>query len=434
MIEAAEKALKVLSTARYADVRILRQRTIRVALRGDSAEQIESSSERIICRCVARGYGVASTDLKNDVDGEALGEKVLRCAMTVESPLHLAEVKVEKGEKEWTVREEFNVERTEELLLGIKDLAYDYLKNADFRLEAVATFTFTDNIFMTSEGTMIREVTPLTDLVAYFVVRQVGEGFSGFCLGGVGGLETLTGWENVVEETALKALDSSRAKLIPPTLKWRKQTVILDCVASGALAHEIAHMLEGDLYTGRQFSRISLPEGFTLIDDPLINGGYGTFQWDDEGVRAKRKILLSSRSVNFLHTRFSAPSGEEAGNARGIDHKPRPMMSNVYIKPLDWGPREMLEETREGIYVKAVSVSYVTPFDGLLRFTPEVAYVVKRGEIKPVKGVAVVGLVPSLISAVDAIGKDLHLRPNIEKGINICEGGPHVRIRECRIT
>lgn len=433
-MEVAEKALRTLSAAKYADVRVLRQQTIQVALRGDSAEHLESETSKLICRCIARGYGVACVDVNGGVDGGEVGERALRQAMAAEGDLHPVEVKVEEGEKRWVAREPFDVERAEEILLGLKGAVYDHLKDAAFRLEAVATFTLTDSTLITSEGTRIREVTPLTDLVAYLVVRRAGEGFSSLCVGGVGGLEAVAEWEALLEGFVVRAVDSANAKQLSPTFRWRKQTVILDCEAAGVLAHETAHMLEGDLYTGQPFKRVKLPEEFMLVDDPLLEHGYGSFQWDDEGVRAKRKLLLAGGNVRLLHTRLSAPSGDEAGNAHGVSHKPRPMMSNVYIAPSDWKPREIVEETREGIYVKASSESWVTPFRGLLQLVPEAAYLVERGEeAKPVRGLRVAGLIPRILASVDAIGNDLRLKPDVEKGFNVSEGGPHLRIRECRV-
>ncbi len=434
-MEAAEKALRTLSAARYADVRVLEQQSVQVAWRGDSSEHLESRVSRLVCRCIANGYGVACVDVEDEVDGGEVGEKALRRALVAEGNLQPVKVRVEEGEKRWPVKEEFDLERVEEIILGLRGAVYDHIGDAEFRLETVATFTLTDSTLITSEGTKVREVTPTTDLVAYLVVRKTGEGFSSLCVGGVGGLETVAEWERLVEEFVNKAVDSANAKLPPSTFKWRKQTVILDCEAAGVLAHEVAHMLEGDLYTGQHFRRVKLPEGFMLIDDPLLEHGYGSFNWDDEGVKSKKKLLLEEGNVRLLHTRLSAPNGDEAGNAHGVDHKPRPMMSNVYIASSDWKPTEIIEETKEGVYVKASSESRVTPFSGMLQLTPETAYLIERGEImKPVRGIRIAGWTPRFIAGVDAIGKDLRFKPDMEKGFNVSEGGPHLRIRECRIV
>ncbi|MEM1798207.1 MAG: TldD/PmbA family protein [Candidatus Jordarchaeales archaeon] len=430
----AEEALKALSAARYADVRVLEERCTRVAFRGDSAEYSESKISRIVCRCIARGYGVACLDLNSAVDGREIGERALRQAMMAEGDFKLAEVEVEVGEKKWSVQEEFEPERVKELVSELSGMVYDLLGNRKFRLEVVASFTITDSTLITSEGARVREVTPLTDLVAYLVVRGLREGFSSLCVGGRGGLETVAEWRSLMEDFVTRALDSADAKPLPPTFRWRKQTVILDCEAVGGLAHEAAHMLEGDICTGEPFKSVSLPDGLMLVDDPSLEHGYGSFRWDDEGVAARRKTLLAKGVVRLLHTRLSAPSGSEAGNARGVDHKPRPMMSNIYFEPLDWKPREIVEETKEGIYVRAFSESRVAPSSGVFFLTPEVAYLVEKGEeVRSVAGVRVAGLLPHLLASVDAIGRDFRVRPDIEKGFNVGEGGPHLRLRSCRI-
>ncbi|MHA1606337.1 MAG: TldD/PmbA family protein [Candidatus Freyarchaeota archaeon] len=433
-MEVAEKAIRVLSSAKYVDARVLKQRSVQFSLRGDSAEHSEFRVERVICRCIANGYGVASAELTEDLRGEELGERALRQAMAAEGEYHLAEVNVEQGEREWRVKEEVSVEAAEEIMLGLRGEVYDHLKGKPFRLEVIVTHTLTEDVFINSEGANVREVTPLTDLVAYLVVRDFGEGFSSLCIGGMGGVEAVKDWEVGVEDMVAKAVDGARAKRTSPVAKWRRQTIILDCDASGVIAHEVAHMLEGDIYRGERVKGAKLIDEFRIFDDPLVNGGYGSFQWDDEGVRGRKKLLLARGHVGLLHTRLSAVSGDEAGNAHGVYHKPRPMMSNVYIAPSDWRIEEILEETKEGFYLRGVVRGEIVSFEGVFHLMPEVAYVIKGGEVvKPIKNLRVRDSMFNVLSGVDAVGRDFKLRPNIDKGFSISEGGPHIRVRKCRI-
>ncbi|MEM3079288.1 MAG: hypothetical protein QXF21_03115, partial [Thermoproteota archaeon] len=48
--------------AKYADIMIVRNRLVQVALRTDSSDFIEEDWTRVTCRVVTQGYGVASTD------------------------------------------------------------------------------------------------------------------------------------------------------------------------------------------------------------------------------------------------------------------------------------------------------------------------------------------------------------------------------------
>ncbi len=107
---------------------------------------------------------------------------------------------------------------------------------------------------------------------------------------------------------------------------------------------------------------------------------------------------------------------------------PRPMMSNIFFKPSDWRMDEMSEDTRRGIYARGVVRADCDTSDGRFEITPEISYLIERGRIgDPIKH-KIIGNIVDLIQRIDAVGREVYLRPNTEKGFFISEGGPHVRI------
>jgi TldD protein len=422
--------LREMSSARYSDVRFIRQKVVEIALRGESADVFEQKLERVACRAISKGYGVAGTNNLDSKNLKDISKLALRQAQISEAEIELLPVQAEKGEKTHSVKKEFEVDVILDFLKNIRDEARDALGNFYSRCEVIASYNFTDSTFISSEGTNIVEKTPLVDVFIYLVARGLSEGFASKSVGGRGGLEIIEeeNWSAILEDLTTRAVEATKAGVMSSG-KEKKFDVILDNEGTGALAHEVAHMLEADIYQAKLFHDLSFEESLKIVDDPSMEKGYGSFYWDDEGVLGGSKILLCEEGVKLLHTRLTAKGGGKAGNAHGVFHMPRPLMSNVYVKPSDWKMDEILEETQFGIYCRGIIRAESIVSEGKFELSPEIGYVVKGGEIKqPVKHFNITGYIRKLIHNIDAVGRNFQMRPNIEKGFPISEGGPHIRI------
>ncbi|MFB0562243.1 MAG: TldD/PmbA family protein [Candidatus Lokiarchaeia archaeon] len=420
-----------MSLAKYSDVRLIRQEVVEVALRGESADVFKQKSERVVCRAVTNGYGVASTNILDSKSLKEVPKLALKQAEISEAELEPLPMGAEKGEKVFPCSKEFEVEEVLKFLKSIKDKAKESLGNFYSRSEIITSYSFTDSTFISSDGINIVEKTPLIDVFVYLVTKGLSEGFASKGVGGRGGFEIIeaVNWDEILEDLTMRAIESSEAGVLVSPGKGKKFNVILDNDGTGALAHEIAHMLEADIYQEKLFHDLELEEPLEVVDDPSLEKGYGSFHWDDEGVLGVSKTLLSQKGLELLHTRITAKGEEKAGNAHGVFHMPRPLMSNIYIRPSDWKVDEILEETRFGIYARGIIRAESVVSEGRLELSPEIAYIIERGELKqPVKHLRIIGNIRKAIPSLDAIGKDFRMRPNIEKGFSVSEGGPHIRI------
>lgn len=422
--------LREMSSAKYSDVRLVRQKMVEVALRGESADVFERKEERIACRAISKGYGVASTNNLDSEDLKEVSRLALKQAELSELKNELLPVEAGKGEKVYYEKKEFEVEDVLEFLKNIRDEAREALGNFYSRSEIIASYTFTDSTFINSEDANIVGKAPLVDVFIYLVARGMSEGFASKSVGGRGGFEIIEeeDWSAILEDLAMRTIQSTEAKVMVLG-KEKKFDVILDNEGTGALAHEIAHMLEADIHQAKLFYNLKFEEPIKIIDDPSMERGYGSFYWDDEGVLGGSKILLCEEGVELLHTRLTAKGEERAGNAHGVFCMPRPLMSNVYVKPSDWRVNEILEETKFGIYSRGIIRAESVVSEGRFELSPEIGYIVERGEIRqPVKHFRITGNIRNVISNIDAVGRDFQMRPNIEKGFSISEGGPHIRV------
>ena len=425
------QTLKLLSDAEYADVRYMKQREVEIGLRHESSDIFECFSEKMMCRVVSGGYGVICTSKLDKSSLKRISKLVLKHAKNAERRVRLAPVKVEEGRVEHKVKKEFDSFDAHELLKSLREQLHSILGKVYARSELVISYRLTESTLVTSEGTNVNECTPMIDITLYLIAKRMQQGFASKTLGGRGGFEIVEGqdWSHILEELANRAKNCMKAKSLPPTLKGGRFKVLLDSEGAGALAHELAHMLEADVYQKSLFRRLKVGGELEIVDNPTLSQGYGSFTWDDEGVKTNKKVLLKDVIMNLLHTRFTASGDGEPGNAHGVIHMPRPMVSNVHIKPADWKISEMFEDTRNGIYTNGVIRAECDTSDGKFELIPEISYFVKQGRIRDsIKHLRIVGNIIDLIQRVDAIGDDVRLRPNIEKGFCISEGGPHIRI------
>lgn len=269
---------------------------------------------------------------------------------------------------------------------------------------------------------------------------------------------SVAGWEFVESVNWLEWVNE-RVKLVlealkAPHVKPGKYDIVLDNDMVGLMLHEaFGHASEGDIVAaggsvlgGRIGDRVA-SENVSIIDDGLVPGGvYVPF--DDEGT-PKRKVYTVKNGVltGFLHSLHTAKAlrGEPTGNARvmGFRYPILVRQTNTYMEPGDWGPDEILRDTRNGLYVRGRGAmgGEVNPLTGAFTFTSGPSYIIENGEpSKLVKGVMLTGLILDTLKRVDAVGKDLVVRTSVFGGcgkngqlVRVGDGGPHVRVRDFTI-
>lgn len=210
----------------------------------------------------------------------------------------------------------------------------------------------------------------------------------------------------------------------------KNATIILSPNFSGLLCHEVCgHPSEGDRILGRERVRAGTSwwlgnlgeqlgsEQVTAVDDPTIEGELGYYLYDDEGAKAKPKLLVKNGYINeFMNSRETAAifSAEPNASMRalGFDYLPLVRMSNTFFKPGDWSRDEIIQDTKRG-YLLGPGV---TPSIDSRRFAWTIgspyAYEIRNGEIsKPVVDIAAFSTAPDFLKTVDAVSKEWELFP-----------------------
>ncbi len=320
-------------------------------------------------------------------------------------------------------------------------LERDWVKSADI----IYRDSVVKKEIVNSEGTHVMMEIPR--LVTYMVVtgkengsiQQASEGG-----GGTGGYELREGAYEKVDTV----LDRLRDLLGADTAPSGRLPLIMDHHLTGVFVHEaFGHAAEGDLVTSgnsclaRKLGEMVAGENVTITDDPTFPG-YGSFPYDDEGTKARPRILVDGGKLNdYILDRESAwkLGLEPNGGARAEDFRVKPIvrMSNTLMKAGDMKLEELLEDVHRGIYARSSSGGQVSPAQGTFQFNAQVAYLVEKGEItKPLRDVSFSGF------TLDTLRKITGITDEMKTGVGHCgkgqsapvsDGGPQVLISEVTV-
>jgi TldD protein len=215
----------------------------------------------------------------------------------------------------------------------------------------------------------------------------------------------------------------------------------------GVFVHEaFGHLAEADLALSggvlpNNLGKKIASDVVTFFDDGTVNGAFGSFKYDDEGVPAQKTLLINDGVVTgLMHNRETASKFNVAptGNARAEDFRVEPIirMRNTFMAPRDYSFEELIEDMRSGYYFKSFRGGQAN-IDGTFQVGIQEAYEIVKGELgEPVRNASISGNTLETLLKVDAAGKDFELWPGrCGKGQTafICDGGPHIRVKEVTV-
>jgi TldD protein len=452
LFRAVEKALE--GRADYFDVRSTDVTSTNLEMKNREVTRAISGREVGACVRVLYGgaWGFASTP---DTGGPALAEAADRAARmargiseTVKERAELAPVELSEGTAEIPMKKSF-LDMDIEAKLELLESTYDAIKDYDFIANMTSTYKdfYTIEEFESSDGGHVTTKTPRL----LWSVEVVGRKDSNIQsvrrrIGNTMGFEAFDGDGHITfARDAVASLVALLAGKSPPS---GVMPVIVDNGLCGVFAHEaVGHASEGDLVaTGNSCFEGLMGEKIgsglvTIKDDATIPGLFGSFMYDDEGVKTRAKVLIENGVLNdLILSRETAarlkmtPNG--GARAESFHYRPIVRMSNTYIDGGDATFKEMMEGIKLGVYAKDSRGGQVNTSQGLFQFNAQEAYLIENGEItKPLRDVSLSGKTLDILKRIDMVGNDLSLgHPGIcGKGQSapVGDGGPHIRISKC---
>ena len=249
--------------------------------------------------------------------------------------------------------------------------------------------------------------------------------------------------ELIGEKVARRAFEQLKAA--PP--KGGVFPVVLGSNVVGVFVHEaFGHLAEADIalsggVLSNNFGKKIASDNVTFYDDGTINGAFGSFRYDEEGVPAQKTLLIEDGIVTgLMHNRESAAkfNAIPTGNARAESYRVEPIirMRNTFMAPRDHSLEELMEGISIGYYLKSFRGGQAN-IDGTFQVGIQEAYKIVKGEIgEPVRNASISGNTIGTLVKVDAAGKDFKLWPGrCGKGQTafVCDGGPSIRVKEVTV-
>ena len=437
--------------AEYAETRAQKLSKTMLTLKEGRVEAAKQGIENgVALRVLVNGaWGFASVgSLKAEILKGAVSDacKMAKTASSqLKTPIKLAKTKTVEGNIQ--IRPEKNpstisIEDKISTALSINKVTLSY----DKRVRS-CTIEYLDltgsSYFVSTEGTRIKQdkLYVWSRITATAASRGVFT-FSREEIGSTAGYEVFDAKtpELIGEKVAKRAVKQLDAK----HPKGRKSPVVLGPNVVGVFVHEaFGHLAEADLALsgGVLINNLGKKIGsdmVTFYDDGTINGAFGSFKYDDEGVPTQKTLLIKDGAViGLMHNRETAQKlgVESTGSARAEDFRVEPIirMRNTFMAPRDHSFEELVEGIRSGYYFKTFRGGQAN-LDGTFQVGIQEGYEIANGEIgDPVRNASISGNTLETLLKVDAVGKDFELSSGrCGKGQTafIGDGGPHIRVKE----
>jgi TldD protein len=392
---------------------------------------------------------VGSLDVKVIIKTVADACEMAKAAsLRVKKPIKLSQakpvvdyVKIKSGKNP----AEVDVEEKIKIALAINNATLKW----DKRIKS-CTFDYFDlvgtNHFANNEGTYIEEdKVYVWSKIAASALQNGVYTFSRDEIGSTAGYEffNIETPEAISERLGKRAVEQLSAK----HPKGGSFPLVLGPNVVGVFVHEaFGHLAEADLALAGGLLSDNLGKGIasnlvTFYDDGTINGAFGSFKYDDEGIPAKKTLLIENGIVKgLLHNRETAEkfNVEPTGNARAEDFHFEPIirMRNTYMTPRDHTFEELLEGIKQGYFLKSFRGGQAN-LDGTFQVGIQEAYEIVNGELgEPIRDASISGNTLKTLLKVDAVGKDFELSSGrCGKGQTafIGDGGPHIRVSEVTV-
>lgn len=443
-----EKILeKIESKVEYADIRSVTGKNTSILMKDGKLQNINTgftSGARI--RVLKNGsWGFAFT---NDIAKlNEIYENAIKLSGSLSGDVELAEVDIVNDEIKSNAKIPLSSVSIEEKEAIIKEA------NASANIGEVksTTVSYVDseskNIFLSTEGTSIitnpnRVAMFLNSVASSGDIIQIGHG----SLGGASGFEALSN-EDIEEfgrnigEKATRLLKAST----PPAGQFE---VITDPELTGVFIHEaLGHAVESDLILkndsilkGKMGEKIG-SKLVNIYDDPSLNA-FGHYDYDVEGVKTSPNLLVKDGElVSLLSSRESASklNIEPSGNARStVSDQPIVRMSNTYLNPGDMNFEELIEDIKDGIYLKGSRGGQVDTGKGIFQFNASESFKIKNGEITdPLRDVSLSGNILETLQMVESIGSDFKLSVGFcgkdGQTVPVGDGGSHIKLSKATV-
>lgn len=209
-----------------------------------------------------------------------------------------------------------------------------------------------------------------------------------------------------------KAGNLALKSLNPSKIKPGKYPTMFDPRAASSLFEMLVFHLSADKVQRNMSNfqeltnqRIGV-KSLTLVDNGLLEGGLSTSVTDAEGYPRQKTILVEEGILKgFLYDLYTAlkEKRESTGNCNSLQSRPSIGASNLIVKPGKNNRDNLIQSLDKGILVTDLSGAGYNVVSGDFSLQVENGFLIRKGELKPIKGAMVAGNVFNLIKNIKKI-------------------------------
>lgn len=446
MEDLLEYTLNLLNSYEYMDVRLESfTNTILNSVNGEITKALTYNKRGIGIRVLYNGaWGFASTQLLEKDKIKVTVEQARKMAKiqggNMKTPIKLAEIPIREENVDVKCDIDFRNIPIEDKVKEILEWNNQIKSTSPAILRSLLDYTTisAEKYFWNSEGTKIKFTRPIvftnlggiakgnTGVRAYY--QPWGGTFAEF--GGTGGHEVLGKNGDLSEFCTIVGEKTVALANAKPSPTMHDIPVVFDPSYMALLVHEIVgHPSEADRVLGWESAWAGSTwwkgmskdeknptkvgsEYVTVYNDPTVPNNFAYMKYDDEGTPCKRTVLMKEGVINGrMHSRETAhlmdtePNG--AMRANTFEYHPIIRQINVFWGKGDWKAEEVIESTREGIYICGANIPSIDDQRYNWAISGQEGYIIKDGELKDhIYGCTATSTTPKFLMSIDALAKD----------------------------
>ncbi len=249
--------------------------------------------------------------------------------------------------------------------------------------------------------------------------------------------------EQLAQEVAQRAV----ALLTAEEMKPQVMTVVLNNGFGGVIFHEACgHPLEATAIArglspfNNKLNQKIASDIVTAYDDGDIEGAWGKLNFDDEGMKTQKNLLiekgiLKSYLVDFRNGRKMKAKPTGSSRRESYKYSPTSRMNSTYIANGTDKPEQIIKDTKYGLYAKSLGGGTVEPATGEFNFVVKEGYLIEDGKLTTlVKGAMLIGYGDDVLLKIDRVGNNLSLGQgmcgSVSGSIPTDVGQPTIRVQE----
>ncbi|MDR2831207.1 MAG: TldD/PmbA family protein [Methanobrevibacter sp.] len=435
---------RISSDVDYSDIRAIKSNSTNLIMKDSKIQEINSGlniGARI--RVLKNGaWGFAYTNDLNKL--EEISKTSIKLANSLSGDVELSDEMVVEDK----VKINTKIPVSDVSIEDKKELISEADKSAKVKHVVSTTVSYSDveseKLFLSSEGS---KISINETIIAMFLNSTASSGdviqFGHGSIGGVTGFEVLKNAD--IEKFGRKIGENASRLLKAKSSPSGNFTVVADNELTGVLIHEaLGHGVEGDLILQND----SILKGclgndigsdlVNIFDDASRVDGFGYYPYDDEGIKTKiNQLVKNGKLISILNSRETGfkLDMKSSGNARStLNEQTIVRMSNTYLEPGDMNFDELIEDVKEGIYIKGSRGGQVDTGKGIFQFSGVESFKIENGEVKDsLRDASLSGDILNTLKEIDAVGSDFKLSVGFcGKGgqtVPVGDGGPHIRIK-----